>query len=243
MTDSSEYLFHIEAYTPETIPMARLATYMDQLAELLDEKAAVHFVRLDAGSTKLVHRIEREAVPKIERRLRAIEQGVAPKEVLRAYQRINGLLREDNAEGRYYDQTGNNIIMFPGATQVRPEFNLVIERGQIDGEIIKIGGKRAEVPVVVRDGTRELSGIVADRVIAKYLAHHLFDRVRLFGVGRWRRNEMTDWELQSFRVERFEIPDPSGLSATLARLQAVPGTNWGNDAYDAVIALRREELN
>ena len=51
--------FVIDAYSPETLPMSRLAEYMAQLATLLGEKSHVHFVELAAGSAKLVHAVGR----------------------------------------------------------------------------------------------------------------------------------------------------------------------------------------
>ncbi len=56
-----EFRLKIDAYSPKTIPMASLASYMNDLARLLGELASVHFVRLEEGSTVLVH----EAVPDV----------------------------------------------------------------------------------------------------------------------------------------------------------------------------------
>jgi hypothetical protein len=38
---AAEYRFRIDAFTPETMPMARLAEYMSQLAQLLGEPTYV----------------------------------------------------------------------------------------------------------------------------------------------------------------------------------------------------------
>src|SRR5688572_23241874 len=69
------YTFHIDAYSPETIPMARLALYMQQLAALLGHESAVHFVALEPGSTRLVSRIDREDLPKVASRLDRVRRG------------------------------------------------------------------------------------------------------------------------------------------------------------------------
>jgi hypothetical protein len=45
--------------------MARLAEYMTELATILGEPAYVHFVRLKSGSTRLVHKVQFEAMPKV----------------------------------------------------------------------------------------------------------------------------------------------------------------------------------
>lgn len=50
----AEYRFQIDAYTPETITMARLAEYMTYLAQVLGETASVHFDRLLGSSRKAV---------------------------------------------------------------------------------------------------------------------------------------------------------------------------------------------
>ena len=63
----TEYRFKIDAYSPETIPMARLAEYMSDLAVLFGNRENVHFVQLEPGSTTLLQRIEYEAVPKVKR--------------------------------------------------------------------------------------------------------------------------------------------------------------------------------
>ena len=64
----TEYRFRIDAYSPETMPMARLAEYMAELALLLGEPSAVHFKRLARGSTVLVNSVDREAAPKVRQR-------------------------------------------------------------------------------------------------------------------------------------------------------------------------------
>ncbi len=61
MKDTDEYRFVIDAYSPETLPMSRLAEYMTDLARLFGTAERVHFVRLEAGSTVLVQRVEPEA--------------------------------------------------------------------------------------------------------------------------------------------------------------------------------------
>ena len=58
MKEQREYRFVIDAYRPDTLPMARLAEYMGELARLLGRLDQVHFVRLEEGSTALVQRVE-----------------------------------------------------------------------------------------------------------------------------------------------------------------------------------------
>ncbi len=47
MNDDRMLIFSIDAYSPETIPMAKLADYMADFASLLGEDNAVDFAGLE----------------------------------------------------------------------------------------------------------------------------------------------------------------------------------------------------
>jgi hypothetical protein len=50
MPGEGVYELYIDSFTPETIPMSRLAEYMASLAELLGHSEHVHFGKLKPGS-------------------------------------------------------------------------------------------------------------------------------------------------------------------------------------------------
>ena len=104
MSESDEYRLKIEAYTPDTMPMERLAEYLAELAQMLGESTSVHFVRLEPGSTSVIHRIEREAVPKIKTRTASVRRGIGPRDSVRAYRKINRMLREDNGSAVWKEE-------------------------------------------------------------------------------------------------------------------------------------------
>ncbi len=115
-----EFYFRIDAFTPSTIPMARLAEYMAGLAVILGEPASVHFVKLQRGSTILVHRVQSEAVPKVRDRARAVRRGDAPRDALRAYENINNMLLADNGTGELKERDAEAVIIpFPGERRAR----------------------------------------------------------------------------------------------------------------------------
>jgi len=109
-----EYRFKIDAYTPDTLPMARLAEYIADLAVVLGNRERVHFNRVEAGSTSPVIRIEWEAEPKVRERLRAVKTKEAPEDALRAARDIDRRLAEDNAVGVLQDPTGGKVLRFAG---------------------------------------------------------------------------------------------------------------------------------
>jgi leucyl aminopeptidase (aminopeptidase T) len=91
------YNLKIDAYTPETIPMARLAEYLSALAELLGEKHSVHFQSVAPGSTQLACVMKREAAYRVARRVENVASANANTPLGHAYRGIQRLLREDSA--------------------------------------------------------------------------------------------------------------------------------------------------
>jgi hypothetical protein len=220
--EATEFDFWIDAYTPATIPMARLAEYMAQLATILGEAASVHFVKLKRGSTGIVHRIQSEAVPKVRDRANAVRRGDAPRDALRAYETVNKMLRADNGFGALKEgEEGAVIIPFPGIQDAEEKYGAIKERGTIDGEVVRVGGIHKWVPILIESEGDIFSGCWADRVLAKQLAQRLFEPVRLYGTGKWDRTGEGRWHLQEFVVERFDPLSGEPLSEALGRLRAI----------------------
>lgn len=235
--DATEYCFRIDAYTPETMPMARLAEYLAELAMILGEPTAVHLVRLERGSTVLVHQIEREAVPKVRERATSVRRGSGPRDAVRAYHAINKLLRDDNGVGVIQERTGAEILRFPGREETEEKFASIRQYGSIDGEVLRVGGPQKYVPVLLQSEDQQIAGCWAERRIAKELAQKLFEPVRLFGRGRWSRDAEGKWSLEQFIVESFEPLRSEQLSDALSRLRAIP-VSWGDDAYTDLQIMR-----
>jgi hypothetical protein len=236
----TEFEFYIGAYTPTTMPMARLAEYMAQLAVMLGEPTSVHFVKLKRGSTRIVHRVESEAVPKVRERVRAVRVGEAPRDSLRAYDTVNRMLRDDNGVGalKVAPDTATEavIIQFPGVESAEEKFTIQ-ERGTIDGEIIRVGGPHRWVPVLIETNGEPISGCWADRTMAKRLAQRLFEPVRLTGNGKWDRNADGKWTLREFAIEGFEPLSDEPLSEALGRIRAINA--FKDTTLDELEDLRR----
>jgi hypothetical protein len=227
MSSAAELVFVIDAYTPETLPMARLAEYMADLATLLGEQTSVHFVRLDRGSIGLVHKVDREAEPKIKERMRQVRQGNPPLDALRAYRSINKRLKADNGVG-VLKEAGAEIVRFPGReTPEEVTFGAFSQHGSVEGKLIRLGGTTDPVPVHLEvAGQRFYSTCFATRELAQRLGAYLFREVRLFGVGRWVRSKDGEWELGRFSISDFELLDELPLSTIVADLRRIPGSDW-----------------
>ena len=241
MSDGDEYRLKIEAYTPETMPMERLASYLADLAQMLGESTSVHFVKLEPGSTSIIHRIEREAIPKVTSRIASVRRGVGPRDSVRAYRKINKMLREDNGRAVWKAENGTaDLIVFPGHEETEPLINGISQRGSIDGEVVRIGGLQNVVPIMLKCEQQELSGCWANKTVAKALARKLFEPVRLFGTGKWNRNDEGNWKLDIFRVESFEALRDAPLSTALNELRAIQ-SDWTAASFEELTSIRQGE--
>lgn len=240
--ETFEYIFRIDAFTPDTMPMARLADYMAALADLIGSKENTHFIRLDEGSARLVHRIEAPAIPKFERRLADVFTEAAPKDLTRAFKTLDELLVEDNATGELIGPTGTIILPFPGRSRPRPlAFPAFRQDGSIEGQIVSVGGKDATAHVILQDHSITYSGCTLKREMAKQLARYLYGpNVRLVGSGRWERHPDGTWKLLEFRVDRYEVLDERPLAEVLADVRALPNNDLAHDqdVYGSLIDLR-----
>ena len=211
MENGTEYTLRIDVYTPATIPMARLAEYMGDLAKLLGEEKSVHFVKLEEGSACLIHRIENEADTKVRERVAQAGAGAGPDEPIRAIRNINRRLSEDNGSGVLRKTNGADIIVFPGRKSVASIQGSITESGTIDGVVVRLGGIKEWVGVHLQGRDEKLSACLAKRDLAKQLASHLYGQeVRVFGSGTWFRI-FGKWTLERFYIHHFKPLDETPL--------------------------------
>jgi hypothetical protein len=226
----SDFSLHIDAYTPATIPMKRLAEYMLPLAALLGSESGVHFRGLRRGSTAIRVCIDPENATKVEERLAQAGHDDASSDLVCACEDLNKLLREDNAIAAL--KRGNaKIIKFPGRNAPKPKderIGPVWERGQLEGTVISVGGKgdTKNIRLSGRDG-EEYSLSTRDLELARRFGYHLFSTVRVTGEGKWFRNEQGGWELEHFHAQSCEpVENDISLIEAVATLRAIEGDGW-----------------
>jgi hypothetical protein len=248
MVGDEEYRFKIDAFSPETIPMARLAEYMLEFAKLLAYQDNVHFKDVEAGSTILVSRIEYEAIPKVSRRIDDIHRGAAPDDARTSYVRLNDMLREDNAVGHLTRKPANDdsaeaeILKFPGKEIPRPtKIGPFTERAVIDGELVRIGGKDDTAHVQIVDAEGRTWGGAMTRDLARQLRQYLYEGpiLRVEGDARWERTVEGAWELKNFNIKSFQELAKDTLLNAVGRLREIEGTEW-NKMEDPITAIREQ---
>ena len=238
----AEYTFKIDVFTPDTLPMARLAKYLAALADLVGHADSTHFVAIERGSAKLVHKVEAPDVPKVDRRLGDVAQGAGPKDAVRAFKTLDDLLADDNAVGEL-SRFGAVIIPFPGRTRPRPlTFPAFRQVGTIDGQVVSVGGRDSSAHGILQGGSTTFSGCTLTRDLARQLAQHLYGpKVRLSGEGRWERHPDGAWKLLDFKVDRFEILDDRGLVEILDDLRGIGSIPDTTTAFTELMSIRASD--
>lgn len=241
--DALEYVFRIDAFTPETLPMARLAEYLTALADLIGSRSSTHLLRIESGSARLVHSVAFEEVPKVQKRIHDVALAAGPKDAQRGFSVLDELLANDNAIGQLIDPDGEIVIPFPGRNRPRPlSFSGFRQDGTIEGVVVNIGGKDQTAHAILQDSGITYSGCTLSRDLARQLARYLYgSKIRLHGNGRWDRSADGVWKLSEFRVADFEALDESTLSTVLDDLRVIAGDELDDDAPTELLGLRVQE--
>jgi hypothetical protein len=219
---SGEFYLTIDAFTPSTIPLHRLAEYMADFAVLLGNEKSVHPGGLRKGSTILVAKVEWEAEPKVRERLQAVRSRSANDHTMEAAARLDDRLALDNAKGAITDPSGSKVVIFPGRDRFQmPAFGPIHQPGTFQGVPIKVGGEKDPVPVHLEDG-KEKYIVHAKRGLAKEIAEHLFTGVvRVEGVGSWNRTATGAWEMKSFLAQSMQVIEDANIQKNLGELRSI----------------------
>lgn len=224
----TEYVFRIDVFTPDTLPMGRLAEYLAALAKMIGHMEHTHFVRVDPGSAQLVHKVDAVDAPKVEARLNNVRLGNAPKDALKARKELDDMLANDNAVGTLSEvETGNVVLPFAGRNRPKPIiFPAFREDTAIQGQIVSIGGRDSTAHAILQDGDVVHVNLSMTREIARQLAPLLYGPViRLHGNGRFERHTDGVWKMLDFKVDRYEKLDESLPKDFLGGLRTIQGNN------------------
>lgn len=247
VSDFDEYELWFDAYTPETIPLARLALYMSALAKLLGNEASVHFGQINSGSTAPVALVEREASPKVAERVGSAATGEALSEVQAAFNEINGLMRGDNAIGQLrrtpWGGEKRVLLMFPGRNSPTPQrFGPFTEPATVDGELVRIGGRDKTAHAQILDAEGKTWAGELGKELASRMAAYLYKGavLRVSGDAKWERDEGGTWLLSGFKIRDFVVLADESLFDSVQKIRSLRDSAWATEAnIDASIATVR----
>ena len=150
-----EFRFKIEGTidgvetTPYTVPLARLAEYLTDLAILMGHRESVHLIAVADGSAAPVLYVDAEEEARVVNQVKLSQRGMGPHDANLAYKRLDDRLRVDDAVGGLVNMTTKaEIIEFPGRTRNLPQaYGPIKEKASLVGVVMRVGGFRDTIPV------------------------------------------------------------------------------------------------
>jgi hypothetical protein len=236
-----------EELTPLTMPMARLAEYLTDLAMIMGHRESVHFIKADDGSLQSVMYIDAEEESRVTHQIQSAARGMGPREANAAYKRIDDRLREDDAIGDIINASQKaKVIEFPGKNLDLPQaYGPIKENASLVGVLRRVGGFDKTVPIHLQRADEVIFYCDADEMIAKQLAPLYSQTVRVHGVATYSRGKEGMWKLDHFKIQSFD-PQPlseDSFSQTIEKLKAIPGNEWNQlaDPLEELQKLRHGE--
>ena len=239
---SKNYTLQIDIGSTVAIPTDRLDGYKRSLAAMLGYEDAVHYRELETGILTLVAGIDEEKSRNVATRLEKVASGKGDGLAAKAYSRIAKMLAEDRASGFIYegDEENAKILAFP--PRLKP-IGPIEEEDSLEGVLVRIGGSGQIARLQLQDGRAKHARIEADRATARRISKHLYEPVRLYGSGRWMRDENGKWILKRFRVQNFCKIELGDLEKLVQQLRAVKGSQWKeiDDPIGFLMSLRNDD--
>jgi hypothetical protein len=248
VADFKEFRFKIdgevngEEITPFTLPMARLAEYIADLAAIMGHKESVHFIATEKGSVQSVMYVDADEEFRVTTQIQNAARGSGPHNANEAYKRLDSRLREDNAVGGISNASKNaQIIEFPGRKVDLPQaYGPIRERASLVGVLKRVGGFDESIPVHLQRADGVIFYCEAAPGLAKDLIL-LYERtIRIHGIATYSRGKEGLWKLEKFKIQSFD-PEPltdDSFALTLEKLRAIPGNEW-NEIDDPLEELRK----
>ena len=239
MTDFDELEFVIPAYTPETMPLNRLLEYLEQIADVLGVANDMHLVRIDPSSTKPVFRMHAPMAERARAAAAAVRIGQGTNRQRDAYGRIRCMVRQDgdSRPASLSDRTGV-LLNFAPEEDNYAVVATVRQATTFDGELTRVGGIGDDSAIQMQDlGGQVYSGFSAPRAVAKSMASHLFEPLRVTGIGNWERTRGGDWLLSKMLIQTYVPLEDSPVEDVLLRLRAAK-VIWPRNADELLRAER-----
>lgn len=230
MQFGTEYRLVLEGFTPDTIPMSRLAEYLRQMAKMLGYEGAVHFQRVENNCTALVAKIDPRTAGKVRAQVRAIREKKAPADAMNASAAINRMVAEDKTTGLLREQKGV-VIRFPGT---RPAQNMALEvpdEGTVIGYLYMLSdaGREFHARIKLESGNTLMCTVTDE--IAKKLRSHLFETVKVSGPGIWARDTDGAWAALKLEIKEVVPVKSTSLRSVIDELRQID-IDWPEDVFE-----------
>lgn len=212
--------FRIDALTPDTVSMKRLAEYLAVLSKLFGQEESIRFKKQRKGSLCVDMSIPQDVSTQILQRIH--KSATTASDHHKHFKQLNEMLRIDHSVGTIKAKgSKKTLLLVPGRNSIKEEPIKIKEDGTVQGVVIKVGGRDDTVPVTLENNAKEVIHCTTNRSIAKQLANNLFgNTVRVNGKGTWIR-DYKGWTLDSFEISDFEILEDISLSQSINDLKNI----------------------
>ena len=246
MPNFKELRFKIEGktddvdFTPTTLPMARLAEYLTDLAVLLGHKESIHLIKVEDGSAQPLFYYDVLEEGRIFARVRGAANGTGDPEAVEAFQKIDKRLRRDNGSARLVNGKAD-LADFPGIRQEQQErYPKIRERRTIVGKLRRVGGRGDTIPIWIERADHKMFFCDTSEALSKRLSEFYLQVIKVHGIGIYIRSENDEWEQDRFIIQSFD-PAPlleEDIRTTFDKLRAIDDNEW-NQIKDPLAELRR----
>jgi hypothetical protein len=242
MADFEELSFVIPGHTPETMPLSRLLDYLQQICLVLGTSDKLHLIAVRESSCAPVFHTDVHTALIVKDRAYRLQRGDGTKRQIDGLNHIKRMLREDGVSDRpALLRSPNSVFLQIDAAPKETALSGIRQSGSVDGAVIKIGGASENATIQLQDlDGKIISGFTAKRSVAKELAHHMWEPVRLHGIGQWGRSDEGEWALEKMHVNSFEPLEDESVAVTLGKLRSA-SVAWPDDAVDKLLAERNGE--
>lgn len=234
------YKLRLLGRDPSRVPMARLAEYMTDFADLLGKEYLPVFKGVRRGSTCLL-----AAIPEANRPLAKVRISEAKtKPSSRAAKILDSIEAKIGADGlkggELIDSDDNVIYLFKGTKPTISETIVVEQSGEIDGVVVGIVGADDTLHVTFRDGFgREFKLTVRDLATGQQLASRFRSgMVRCSARGKWRKQESGWLPDPTCQLDHYVDLDESPVKSIFDGLLDIKGNGW-TELDDPVVAWQQ----
>ncbi len=235
MVEFEEFTFVIPGHSPETIPLARLMEYLREFITVLGDPLDVHLLAINPGSVSPQFCAAPQAASQVRRNVGRFSRGDGTAKQRAAAKRIARMVRDDAPDGTKFvllRSKAEVLLEIPPAPADPEVVTGIKQPTSLSGQLISVGGVSETASIEIRDrGGETFRNIKAPRGLAKSLAQHLWEPVRLIGMGNWTRSTEGRWQLDRFDVQSYDELRNEGLSKAIENLQNA-NVQWPEDALN-----------
>lgn len=234
MPRTIRYTLRLEGVTPETLPLADVAAYLEVFARLLGREDGVWFGGMEKGCVRLHADVTMRHDSGARHRFYGLKRGIVPADAGSAYDNLTSRLEKDGRRATLHRayRTGRHsargeVVPLPLPRRGPTETVRFGQPGTVEGVITHINrSHRDQIRVALEDGTGPAMTCFAPDTLSPRL--HVNQYVRFGGMGDWSRTADGRWTLNRFQVSTMDTPDPgTDLKEALDALRTIKGGYWG----------------